>query len=69
MFKFLIIRALNGHFIEIIGPTYGDEHHNDKWLYNYAFEMEGLVPPFKLDRGDAAMIAYGASQFALTNER
>ncbi len=33
----------------------------------YAFEMENLVPPFALDRGDAAMIAYGASQFALAN--
>lgn len=31
----------------------------------YAFEIEGLVPPFALDRGDAAMIAYGASQYAL----
>lgn len=31
----------------------------------YAFEIEGNVPPFSLDRGDAAMIAYGASQFAL----
>ncbi len=33
----------------------------------YAFEMEGTVPPFLLDRGDAAMIAYGASQFALAS--
>lgn len=31
----------------------------------YAFEMGGTVPAFQLDRGDAAMIAYGASQFAL----
>ncbi len=31
----------------------------------YAFEIEGLVKPFLLDRGDAAMIAYGASHFAL----
>ena len=31
----------------------------------YAFEVEGTVPPFLLDRGDAAMIAYGVSQFAL----
>ncbi|TMM59007.1 six-hairpin glycosidase-like protein [Maribacter algarum] len=31
----------------------------------YAFEVEGLPPPSPLDRGDAAMIAYGASQFAL----
>ena len=33
----------------------------------YAFEIEGLVPPFLLDRGDAAMIAFGASHFALAN--
>lgn len=31
----------------------------------YAFEVEGLPPPGPLDRGDAAMIAYGASQYAL----
>jgi len=31
----------------------------------YAFEIEGLDPPVALDRGDAAMIAYGASQYAL----
>lgn len=31
----------------------------------YAFEIEGTVPPFLLDRGDAAMIAYGASQYVL----
>jgi len=36
----------------------------------YAFEIEGTVPPFMLDRGDAAMIAYGATQYilALGNE-
>ncbi|MEM6966259.1 MAG: six-hairpin glycosidase-like protein [Bacteroidota bacterium] len=33
----------------------------------YAFEIEGEVPPFRLDRGDAAMIAYGAAQFALAS--
>ncbi len=33
----------------------------------YAFEVEGLPPPAPLDRGDAAMIAYGASQYALTS--
>lgn len=39
---------------------------NDKYTpLRYAFEIEGNVPPFELDRGDAAMIAYGASQFAL----
>jgi len=31
----------------------------------YAFEVEELKPPSALDRGDAAMIAYGASQYAL----
>jgi len=33
----------------------------------YAFEVEELPPPSLLDRGDAAMIAYGASQFALAS--
>lgn len=33
----------------------------------YAFEMAGAVPPFLLDRGDAAMIAYGGIQFALAS--
>ncbi|MFK7932000.1 MAG: hypothetical protein AB8G22_00740 [Saprospiraceae bacterium] len=33
----------------------------------YAFEVEGLRPPAPIDRGDAAMIAYGASQFVLAN--
>ncbi|MDB4303756.1 hypothetical protein N9934_03090 [Desulfosarcina sp.] len=33
----------------------------------YSFEVEGLVKPFLLDRGDAAMIAYGATHFALAN--
>jgi len=32
----------------------------------YAFEVEELPPPSMLDRGDAAMIAYGATQFLLT---
>jgi hypothetical protein len=31
----------------------------------YSFEIEGLVKPFLKDRGDAAMIAYGASHFAM----
>jgi len=31
----------------------------------YSFEIEGLVKPFLKDRGDAAMIAYGAAQYAL----
>ncbi len=39
---------------------------NDQYKpLRYAFEIEGNVPPFELDRGDAAMIAYGAGQFAL----
>lgn len=32
----------------------------------YSFEMEGDAPISPLDRGDAAMIAYGAAQYALT---
>ncbi len=31
----------------------------------YAFEIEGLVRPFLKDRGDAAMIAYGAAHYAM----
>lgn len=31
----------------------------------YAFEVEGLVEPFIKDRGDAAMIAYGAAHYAM----
>lgn len=31
----------------------------------YAFEVEERKPPSLLDRGDAAMIAYGATQYAL----
>lgn len=39
---------------------------NDEYTpLRYAFEIEGNVPPFTMDRGDAAMIAYGASQYAL----
>lgn len=33
----------------------------------YSFEMEGDAPINPLDRGDAAMIAYGAVQFALAS--
>ncbi|TRX61681.1 six-hairpin glycosidase-like protein [Fulvivirga sp. M361] len=33
----------------------------------YSFEMEGDAPINPLDRGDAAMIAYGAAQFAMAN--
>ena len=31
----------------------------------YSFEVENLHPPAALDRGDAAMIAYGAAQYVL----
>ncbi|CAM3578431.1 six-hairpin glycosidase-like protein [Zobellia roscoffensis] len=33
----------------------------------YSFEMEGDAPISPLDRGDAAMIAYGAAQFAMAS--
>ena len=33
----------------------------------YSFEIDGEVPSCGKDRGDAAMIAYGASQFLLRN--
>ncbi len=45
--------------------AFAGEMNPDYKAMRYAFEIEGNVPPFKLDRGDAAMIAYGASQFAL----
>ena len=53
------LSALNAYraFAKEINPEYNN--------IRYAFEIEGLVPPFSLDRGDAAMIAYGASQYAL----
>ncbi|WP_394748037.1 six-hairpin glycosidase-like protein [Spongiimicrobium salis] len=53
------LSALNAYraFAKEINPEYQN--------IRYAFEIEGLVPPFSLDRGDAAMIAYGASQYAL----
>ncbi|MEN0051207.1 MAG: six-hairpin glycosidase-like protein [Bacteroidota bacterium] len=53
--------ALNCYraFAKEINPEYKN--------IRYAFEVEGQVPPFLLDRGDAAMIAYGASQFVLAN--
>ncbi len=31
----------------------------------YSFEIEGLVKPFLKDRGDAAMIAFGAAHYAM----
>ena len=33
----------------------------------YSFEIEGLVKPFIKDRGDAAMIAYGAAHYAMAS--
>jgi len=55
------ISAMNTYraFAKEINPEYEK--------IRYAFEIEGEVPPFLLDRGDAAMIAYGASHFALAN--
>lgn len=47
--------------------AFAKEINPDFKKIRYAFEMEGEVPPFLLDRGDAAMIAYGASHFALAN--
>jgi len=45
--------------------AFAKEINEDYEKIRYAFEIEGTVPPFLLDRGDAAMIAYGASQFVL----
>lgn len=47
--------------------AFAKEINDDYEKIRYAFEIEGTVPPFLLDRGDAAMIAYGASQFVLAN--
>lgn len=47
--------------------AFAKEINEDYKPLRYAFEIEGLVPPFLLDRGDAAMIAYGASQYALAS--
>lgn len=47
--------------------AFAKEINSDYKKIRYAFEIEGEVPPFLLDRGDAAMIAYGASHFALAN--
>lgn len=44
-------------FAKEINPRY------DK--IRYSFEIEGLVKPFLKDRGDAAMIAYGATHYAM----
>lgn len=47
--------------------AFAKETNPDYNKIRYAFEIEGLVPPFLLDRGDAAMIAFGASHFLLAN--
>ncbi len=39
-----------------------DDHH-----IPYAFEVDGIFPMKHLDRGDAAMIAYGTSQYLLSS--
>ncbi len=51
--------ALNCYtaFLNEINETYSN--------IRYSFELEGIAPTPTLDRGDAAMIAYGASQFLL----
>lgn len=45
--------------------AFAKETNPDYKALRYSFEIEGLVPPFPKDRGDAAMIAYGASEYAL----
>ncbi len=47
--------------------AFAEEINENYKAIRYAFEIEGLVPPFQLDRGDAAMIAYGVSQYALAS--
>lgn len=47
--------------------VYSKEINKDFSNIRYSFEMEGDAPINPLDRGDAAMIAYGASQFALAS--
>lgn len=44
-----------------------NETSKDYSNIRYSFEMEGDAPVDSLDRGDAAMIAYGAAQYALTS--
>ncbi len=46
---------------------YTKEITDDYKNIRYSFEMEGDAPINTLDRGDAAMIAYGALQYALTS--
>lgn len=46
---------------------YTKEIPDDFSNIRYSFEIEGDAPINPLDRGDAAMIAYGAAQFALAS--
>ncbi|MEB8344730.1 six-hairpin glycosidase-like protein [Flavobacteriaceae bacterium KMM 6898] len=46
---------------------YTKEINEDFSNIRYSFEIEGDAPINPLDRGDAAMIAYGAAQFALAS--
>ncbi len=47
--------------------AFSGEMNSDYRPMRYAFEIEGLVPPIILDRGDAAMIAYGATHYGLAS--
>jgi len=46
---------------------YDKETNKEYSNIRYSFEMEGDAPINPLDRGDAAMIAYGAAQYALAS--
>ncbi len=45
--------------------AFAKETNSEYKKIRYAFEIEGLVKPFLKDRGDAAMIAYGAVHYAM----
>ncbi len=45
--------------------AFAKETNSQYSMIRYAFEIEGLVKPFLKDRGDAAMIAYGAAHYAM----
>ncbi len=45
--------------------AFAKETNSDYKNIRYAFEIEGLVKPFLKDRGDAAMIAFGATHYAM----
>ena len=45
--------------------AFATETTADYQKIRYSFEVENLHPPAALDRGDAAMIAYGATQYVL----